>query len=206
MMTKVDVLKMKESFQERNIEIDYYDTREALLEALKVIVGQYNTIGVGNSQSLKVLGITETLSAMGKTVYDKTLFSSKHEITKVKKLALTSDCYISSANAISLDGKIVNVDHSGNRVAAITYGPEKVLLIVGTNKIEKTEQDAIKRALNVATPLNAKRAKRNPPCTRGEACSYCVQSERVCNYVSIIRGQHQKGRMKILVMDEPLGY
>ncbi len=124
----------------------------------------------------------------------------------MKKLALTSDCYISSCNALSLDGKIVNVDHSGNRVAAIAYGPERVLIVVGVNKMASNEAEAIKRALTVATPQNAVRACRKPPCTLGESCSECTQEERVCNYVSVIRGQHIAGRMKVMLLNEELGY
>lgn len=132
--------------------------------------------------------------------------SVKSEMEHLKKMALVSDCYITSCNAFSKDGRIVNVDHSGNRVAAITHGPDRVLIIVGMNKLVNTEKDAINRALTVATPLNAKRAKIDSPCSRNEPCEGCTQINRVCNYVSIIKGQHYPGRMKLLIMNEDLGF
>ncbi len=88
----------------------------------------------------------------------------------------------------------------------MTYGPERVLIIASAKKMENTEKDAIKRALTVATPLNAKRAKIGSPCSYKEGCEQCTQSVRVCNYVSIIRGQHCSGRMKLLIIDENLGF
>ena len=126
---------------------------------------------------------------------------TKQWLIQLKRLS-----YITSCNAFSKDGRIVNVDHSGNRVAAMTFGPERVLIIVGMNKLENTEKNAIKRALTVATPLNANRAKIDSPCSRNESCENCTQSNRVCNYISIIRGQHYPGRMKLLILNENLGY
>lgn len=193
-------------FEERNIEAEYFQSRNELINSVKNEISNHKTIGIGNSQTLKSLKISEMAIEMGKTVFDKTLANTTEEIKQLKKHALISDCYITSCNAFSKDGRIVNVDHSGNRVAAMTYGPERVLIIVGMNKLENTEKDAIKRALTVATPLNATRAKIDSPCSRNESCEGCTQSNRVCNYISIIRGQHYPGRMKLLIVNENLGF
>lgn len=114
--------------------------------------------------------------------------------------------YITGSNAITEDGKIINVDHSGNRVAAMTYGPDRVLIVVGKNKLVQNEQAGIKRALNHATPLNAKRAGIKSPCSEGRSCDACEQTVRVCNYISIIRGQHLKGRMKVMMLNDSIGF
>ncbi|MBI9014683.1 MAG: lactate utilization protein [Clostridiales bacterium] len=197
---------IKKNYENRNIEFEYYENREELLLAVKSEMKLYNSIGIGNSQTLKGLKVSEMAISMDKTVYDKTLASTQEDIRKTKKEALTAECYISSCNALTRDGKIINIDHSGNRVAAITYGPERVLLIVGSNKLADNEQEGIRRALKIATPLNAKRAKINSSCSRGESCDTCNQEIRVCNYISVIRGQYVKGRMKVFMIDESLGF
>jgi len=197
---------IQEQFEQRNIEFEYFKNREDLSTAIENEVKSYDSIGIGNSKTLKALNVSELATSLNKTVYDKTLVSTIEDIKRIKKEALTAECYISSCNALTKDGKIINVDHSGNRVAAITYGPERVLLIVGSNKLAENEQEGIRRALKVATPLNAKRAEINSPCSRGESCDRCSQEVRVCNYISVIRGQYVKGRMKVFMIDESLGF
>lgn len=206
MTLKVEIDAIKRTFEERNIEIEFYNSRMDMINSIKSELCNHNTIGIGNSQTLKALKISEMAVEMGKIVFDKSLADGADEVNELKRKALMSDCYVTSCNAFSKDGRIVNVDHSGNRVAAMTYGPKRVLIIVSENKLEDTEKDAVKRALTVATPLNAKRAKIDSPCSRGESCLLCTQSVRVCNYLSIIRGQHKAGRMKLLVINEELGF
>lgn len=197
---------MIENFKDRNIEVSYYNSREKLISDLTNILNDYNTIGIGNSVTLKSLRVTELAKSLGKTVYDKTIASSKEESKLLKLKALTSECYVSSCNAIAIDGKIINVDHSGNRVAAITYGPERVIIIAGSNKIVKTQRAGVQRSLKKATPLNAKRAGIESPCSLGRDCKECTADTRVCNYISIIRGQNVKGRMTVMLIDEEIGF
>ncbi len=190
----------------RNIDFELFQTREDLIQRLLKLTEPFETIGIGNSQTLKAMDVSKSLSKQGKVVYDKTYASDKNEVRRLKKQALTADCYITSTNALSMNGELVNVDHSGNRVAAMTYGPDKVIVIATTNKLVENEGAAIKRALQTATPKNARRAGIESPCSIGEPCAKCDQSVRVCNYLSIIRGQHEKGRMVVLLLEEELGF
>lgn len=201
---KID--QLKQNFENRHIELLYYEDRLALLHDLTEFVMPHESIGIGNSKTLKELQISHHISSMSKTVFDKTLVEDKEEITKIKKLALTASCYVTGSNAITEDGKIINVDHSGNRVAAMTYGPDQVIVIVGINKVVKDEKAGIQRVLTEATPMNAKRAGIASPCSQGLGCDQCQQDVRVCNYLSVIRGQHVKGRMKVLLLNEKLGF
>ncbi len=201
-----EINEIKTNFEMRNIEFEYFESDEDLIDYIKNETLKFRNIGIGNSQTLKRLKITDTLIEMHKTVFDKTLGSNSEAIKVLKKKALLSDCYISSSNAISKDGIIVNVDHSGNRVAAMTYGPERVLIIVGINKIVQNEKEAINRALKVATPQNALRSKIPSPCSTGGTCLECNQTIRVCNHISIIRGQNEIGRMKVMLLNESLGF
>lgn len=202
----MNIEELKHNFTNRNIEFEYFKTRFDLVESVKREISQVHSIGIGNSQTLKELNISSIATLMNKIVYDKTLCKNKEDIKRVKKLALTSECYITSSNAITVDGKIVNVDHSGNRIAAMTFGPERVLIIVTTNKITKNESEGIQRVLNKATPMNARRAGIQSPCSINAGCLDCTQEVRVCNHLSIIRGQSEPGRMKIMLLNDELGF
>lgn len=116
------------------------------------------------------------------------------------------DWYITGTNAISIEGHLVNIDHSGNRVAAMIYGPEKVIVVIGTNKIVNTLDEAVKRVKNISAPANAKRAGLNPPCIELGECIDCKSSERACNNFVVIEGQAVKGRMTVLIVNESLGF
>jgi len=194
------------NLKSRNIDFKYCESRSQVIDLLEELTKSYKSIGIGNSQTLKAIGASQHLMDLDKTVYDKTYGHDKTEIRKLKKLALTADCYITSSNAIAMTGELVNVDHSGNRVAAMTYGPDKVIVIVTTNKVVENEKSAITRALKTATPLNAKRANIKSPCSQGNPCSQCSQDVRVCNYLSIIRGQHEKDRMMLVLLNDELGF
>ena len=164
------------------------------------------TVGIGNSRTLKTLEISKLLVEKGFQVYDKTQATSNRKIKKLKKKALIADWYISSTNAVSMDGHLVNIDHSGNRVAALTYGPDKVIVVIGKNKITPDLEKAVKRARLHAAPLNAKRAGYNPPCLEIKECVDCKSSERVCYNLSIIEGQNDPYRMNIIIINDELGF
>jgi L-lactate utilization protein LutB len=194
------------NLKQRNIDAFYFDDIQQANEKIIELIPNHCTVGFGNSQTLKNMNITKLLSDRGCIVYDKTIAENKDEITKLKKKSLLADWYITGTNAISLQGQLVNIDHSGNRVAAMIYGPDKVIVVVGTNKIVDSLDDAIKRARNTAAPANAKRAGLNPPCISIGACVDCRSAERACNNLVVIEGQHVKDRMKVFIINESLGY
>jgi len=194
------------NFQQRKIAVKWFNSFEEITHYLSSEIPMDASIGIGNSQTLKKMKILEAFLTKGNVVYDKTIGKTHEEVKSLKRKALLTDYYISSANAISEDGRIINIDHSGNRVAAMHYGPEKVFLIIGKNKIESTYVEALKRARNIAAPLNAKRARMNPPCVKVGKCVDCLSQERVCNFISIIEGQHVEGRLTVLIANEEAGF
>lgn len=198
--------KLLTNFRLRNIEVSYFDTIEEAANMILKLIPVECTVGIGHSATLQKMNITNLLIERGNIVYDKELAKSKEECKILKKKALLTDWYISGSNAISVDGRIVNVDHSGNRVAAITFGPENVIIVVGKNKIVNSVEEAIHRVKNIACPLNAKRAGFNPPCVSLNKCADCISQERVCNSLSIIEGQSDKNRMKLFIINDELGY
>ena len=205
-MDAITMNKLSDNFRIRNIEVTYFKCLEEVKSHILDIVPINSTVGIGHSDTLQGMDMTNALIARGTIVFDKELARDKDEGKALKRKALTADWYITGSNAISADGRIVNIDHSGNRVAAMTYGPEKVIIVVGKNKIVDTLEDAINRAKNIASPLNAKRAGYRPPCVVLNKCVDCTSKERVCNYLSIIEGQSDCNRMKILIADNDCGY
>lgn len=195
-----------ENFKLRNIQVSYFNTLEEVKEDILNAIPVECSIGIGHSATLQTMRITEILTGRGNHVYDKELAENREECKVIKKKALTADWYITGSNAVSIDGRIVNVDHSGNRVAAISYGPDNVIIVVGKNKIVETIDDAIKRVKNTASPLNAKRAGYNPPCVMLNKCVDCTSKERVCNSLSVIEGQADKNRMRLFIVNEDYGF
>ena len=122
----IDFKLLKNTFRKRNINVLFCETFDESKEIVLDRIPHKSTIGIGHSQTLQNMRITETLIERGNTVFDKELGKDKAETTKLKKKALLADYYITGSNAVSEDGRIVNIDHSGNRVAALAFGPDKV--------------------------------------------------------------------------------
>lgn len=194
------------SFKLRNIEVSTFNTLQEAKEEILRLIPEDKTVGIGHSATLEAMNISRELDNRGNTVFDKTKAATKEESKVLKKKALLADWYITGSNAVSAEGHIVNIDHSGNRVAAMTYGPDYVIVVVGINKITPNLEAAIQRAKNEASPRNAKRAGFNPPCVQLGTCIDCSSSEKVCNYISITQGQHYKDRMKLFIVNENLGF
>ncbi|WP_066507055.1 lactate utilization protein [Abyssisolibacter fermentans] len=201
---KYDVLI--KNLNSRNINAYYCkDTKETNKKILDMIPNK-TTVGIGNSKTLKTMNISKKLLDRGNIVYDKTLAKDKDEIIQLKKKSLLTDWYITGTNAVSMQGHLVNIDHSGNRVAAMIYGPDKVIVVIGKNKIVESLEAAKDRARNHAASLNAKRAGYNPPCLKVGKCVDCKSKERVCFNHVVIEGQYDHERMTVLIVDEELGF
>jgi len=198
--------QINNNFSKRNIEAYYFKNLDEVKEKILSTIPKDNTVGFGNSGTLKQMDISNELFKRGNIVYNKTLAQSKKETVRLKKKALLSDWYLTGTNAISTEGHIVNIDHSGNRVAAMLYGPDNVIIVIGKNKVEESLEEAINRAKNTAAPLNAKRAGYNPPCVELNECIDCNSKERVCNSLVIIEGQAKKNRIKLYIIDQELGF
>ncbi len=206
MMNKNEIAKIINNFQKRNIQASYYKNLDEAKSRILELIPAGSSIGIGNSRTLKRMNISTELTNKGYKVLDKTLAKTKEESLELKRKSLLTDWYLTGTNAVSSEGHIVNIDHSGNRVAAMIYGPKKVIIIVGINKITDTLREAVQRAKNIAAPLNAKRAGFNPPCVELNKCIDCSSEERVCNSLVTIEGQADKDRIKVFIVGEELGF
>ncbi len=205
-MDEIMKLEIIKNFKSRNINVAFFETLEDVKNRIIEMVPADCSVGIGNSKTLKELDISGILRTRGTNVFDKTLAENQEETIRMKKKSLLADWYITGTNAISKEGHIVNIDHSGNRVAAMIYGPDNVIVVVGKNKICDTLDDAVQRVRNVSAPMNARRAGYNPPCLKAGKCVDCKTDERVCFNLVIIEGQFAKDRMKLFIINEELGF
>jgi len=205
-MSDSRINRLIRNLKQRNIDAFFLESFYEVNEKLLQMIPTDCTVGIGHSITVQNSGIIEKLEERGNVVFDKTKAINKEEGKHIKKKALIADWFITGTNAISLEGHIVNIDHSGNRVAAMVFGPDNVVIVVGINKITDSLSEAIFRARNVASPMNAKRAGFNPPCVELNKCVDCKSRDRVCNSVVIIEGQETKGRMKVFIVNESTGF
>jgi L-lactate utilization protein LutB len=131
---------------------------------------------------------------------------SPEESVEVRRQGLTADVMIASSNAITMDGKLVNLDGSGNRIAAMAFGPKKVILVVGMNKVAPDLETAMARVKHYAAPVNVIRIGFKNPCAETGLCADCKSPQRICNMWSIIEGHTVKGRIHVKLVGENLGY
>lgn len=198
----VDFAKIKQSLLECGYEVSLFASAENAVEYLKTVING-KSVGIGGSMSVKQMCLYDEL-AKTNNVYWHWASASPAEALK---LAKDAQIYISSVNAISENGEIVNIDGNCNRVTSISYGHEKVYLIVGENKICKDLESAIYRARNVASPLNAKRLGAATPCAKNaDKCYDCNSKGRICKELSILLRRPSAQSIEVLLIAENLGY
>jgi len=179
---------------------------EAVQEILKQITPGMK-IGIGGSVTLRELGILEKLEAQGYTVYNHWKPGlSRESMLEIRKSQMTSDLFLSSVNAVTLNGELVNIDGIGNRVNSTVFGPGKVVLVAGYNKIVDDVQEGIKRIKNVAAPLNAKRLNIDVPCAKLGKCVECNSPNRICRVIVIHERKPSLTEMLVILVGEELGF
>ena len=161
----------------------------------------------GGTMTVRDLEIPQMLRERGTIdVWDRDLVETPEEKQEMYLRAFRADYYLSSANAISEDGVIVNIDGNGNRVAAITWGPQHVIFVVGMNKVAQDPEAALKRARSTASPINAARFDIQTPCQLDGQCHNCNSPQSICNYIHFLRNSSKPGRIIVILVGENLGY
>ena len=198
--------RVVKALESRNMEAYYVKTKEAALAKALELIPEGSSISWGGTMSAQEIGLTDALHKGNYDVYDREQVETREEKEKIAHQALNCDFFIGSTNALSEDGVLVNVDGNANRVAAFAYGPKNVLLIVGMNKVVKTEVDAMSRARNEAAPINAQRFGVNTPCVKNGSCFNCKSPQCICCQILITRFSKVPKRTKIILVDENLGF
>ena len=198
--------RMIKNLKRRNMEAFYCKTSEETIQKVLELIPDGSSITWGGSMTIRDMGIPDALRKKGTyEVLDRDLVEGNEEKVQMYVRAFTTDVYLSSANAISEDGVIVNIDGNGNRVAAITWGPKKVIFIIGLNKVAQTVEAALARARSTASPTNAARFDIKTPCQVDGVCHNCKSPESICNYVHFLRNSPH-GKHTVILVDENLGY
>lgn len=195
------------ALKKNGFDAHFFSTGEEAKKGIMGMISGLETFGVGGSDTVRSMGIVDELSSMGKTVYDhwkKDL--SREESMNCRLNQGRCDCFLCSANAISVTGEIVNIDGAGNRVAASMFGPKKVVIIAGMNKVTTDLDSAMKRAKEVAAPLRAKDFNIKPPCVETGVCSDCHSPQRICNITAILHRKPMLIDMSVVLVSENLGY
>lgn len=198
--------KLIPNLEKRNFEVYYCSNKtEAAKKALELI-DKNGTISWGGSKTVSELDLINTLKDNGYKLIDRDLASTPEERAEIMKQSLLANTFLTSSNAITEDGILVNIDGLGNRVAAMCFGPDNVIIIAGMNKLCKTVEDAEYRVQNVAAVKNAERfGLTKTGCSKGK-CVNCLSDECMCSYVVKTRRSKIKGRIKIILVGEDLGF
>lgn len=209
----VIVEKLIKNLEERKFEAYYCDNKSEANEKIKELIKDNSSVSWGGSKSIEELGIKDYLYNGNYTIVDRDKSNSLEERQDLMRKAFFVDYYLTSSNALSLDGTLVNIDGMGNRVAAMCFGPKNVIVVISINKVCKNLEQARERARNYASILNAERFSMNPngkkmktPCVNTGFCGDCKSDDCICSYIVETRFSMQKNRIKVIVVGEELGF
>lgn len=204
---RIHVDEAVKSLQAHGFEARFFETRD---DAVRFIMDQAETcrtVGVGGSKTVRALGVLELLENAGKTVYDNwKLKAGTSEELQCRKAQMTADLFLSSANAVTMTGEIVNKEASGNRTNSMTFGPQHVIIVVGLNKIVPDIGAAFDRIEHIAAPVRAMGMRRKTPCVQTGVCMDCDSPERICCITSILHRKPYFTKITVAILNENLGY
>jgi len=198
--------KMIKNLERRHFEAYFCKTAEEAVRKVLDIIPEGSSVTWGGSMTIRDMGLTKALHEGNYNVTDRDGAKDRDEAQEIYRKAFSCDYYLSSANAISEDGVIVNIDGNGNRVAAITFGPKRVVFVVGLNKVAQDVPSALARARSTASPINAARFDIKTPCQADGVCHNCNSPESICNYIHFLRNSHPVRRHVVVLVGEDLGY
>ena len=190
----------------RHFDAWYCDTKEEALTKALELIPEGSTVGWGGALSAQQIGLMDALNKGNYAAIDRDRCTTPEEKAQAAKDSMFADFFLTGANALSLDGQMVNIDGAGNRVSAIIFGPKNVLVIAGMNKVVDDLDAAVNRARTVAAPMNKQRFDPNTPCAVTGSCADCKVEGCICNHIVITRHCRPVGRIKFILVGEPLGF
>lgn len=195
------------NLQRNNIAGYFVKDKEELLQLMDALMKNGEKVGCGDSVTLEETGVFDFVRSNDFDFYNKHrsgLTSDEKRAIYLKNFEV--DTFLTGTNAITLDGKLFNIDGNGSRVAPMLYGPKQVIVVVGINKLVETVDDAVCRARQIAAPLDAKRLKKGTPCTKLDKCIDCRHEQRICNDFVLITRQFVKNRIKVIIVNQAYGF
>jgi L-lactate utilization protein LutB len=199
--------RVVKALQNRRFEAWYMESPGEAADKVISLIPKTDTVSWGGSLTVAALGIQERLAKEGYQVLDRDTAKSPEERTEIIRRSLLCDTFLTSSNAISEDGQLVNIDGNGNRVAAMTFGPRQVIVVAGMNKVVKTLEDAYSRARTIAGPLNQQRfPSHKAPCNETGSCANCSGPDSICTFIVHTRLCKPAGRIKVILVGKDLGF
>ena len=195
--------KVIKGLASRNMTGYYAGSREAALRLALALVGEGASVAMGGAMSAHEIGLVDALKAGNYSFIDRDAYEDKRAAMLA---AYDADVFLSSVNALTEDGQLVNIDGNANRVSAICQGPKKVVFIVGMNKVCPDLDSAMKRARNVAAPINAQRFGLDTPCCKTGSCMDCKSPDTICCQFLITRYSRHKDRIHVILVNDNLGF
>ncbi len=194
------------NLRSRHFDACYCATKEEALQAALAWIPEGASVSWGGTMSADQIGLTAALQGGQYQIIDRSQCQTTEERDAVYHAALSADVYLTGANALSLDGQMVSIDGTGNRVAAIVYGPKTILVIAGMNKVCDDLDAAVTRARTVAAPMNCQRfTGKTTPCAVTGICGDCKNEDCICNQILITRNCRPAGRIRFILVGEDLG-
>lgn len=195
--------KVIKGLESRNMKGYYADNREDALRLALELIPEKSSVTMGGAMSAHEIGLVEALKEGDYNFIDRDNAEDKRAAMLA---AYDADFFLTSANAMTEDGVMVNIDGNSNRVSAIAQGPKHVLVIVGMNKVCPDVDTAMKRARNVAAPINAQRFGLNTPCAKTGSCMNCKSPDTICCQFLITRYSRHEGRIHVILVNDSLGF
>jgi hypothetical protein len=218
MKTKNDHLKesrrrqartLIKNFQKRGIEGAFFETRAEAVQDICAAIPAGALVGLGGSETVIESGLLDALRNMDIRLLDRYRPGvGKEEVDEMRMQGLLADVFVMSSNAVCADGRLVNIDGTGNRVAALVFGPKRVVVIAGMNKVAADLETAVARARNTAAAANSLRIGADTPCSHTGFCQdpHCHPPQRICCQLVITEGGMVPGRIRVVLVNEDLGY
>lgn len=195
------------NLKKHDFDAVFVQTAAEARERILAMVEPYDSFGFGGSDTVRALGLVEALREKGKTVYDHWQAGlSKEADLEIRLQQGRSDCFLCSANAVSLTGEVVNVDGIGNRTAAMSFGPRKVIVAAGVNKLTPDLPSALRRVKEVAAPMRARSLGMKTPCAETGICSDCSAPQRICRITTILERRPLLTDMTIILIGRSMGF
>lgn len=192
--------------EKRHMNGYYCSTKEEALSLALSMMPEGSSISWGGSETIKEVGLLDALYEKNAyTLYDRDK-AAPDERDEILRRSYFADFYLMSSNAITLEGELINIDGNGNRISALIFGPKKVIMLVGMNKVVPNVEAGMGRIKNVASPQNAIRLNRQTPCGIAGTCNNCLSPDCMCMHTVITRNSRESDRIHVILVGESLGY
>lgn len=197
-------LKVVEALKKRHFDAYYCQTAKEAVAQVLDLIPEGDVVAWGGSMTMQETGILDAVKERYEVI-DRAAAADREEATAMMRRALTSDTFLMSSNAVTEDGQLLNIDGTGNRCAALIFGPKSVIVVAGMNKVVKTVADAESRARNIAAPMNAQRFGISTPCSSNGACADCISPDCICANMVRTRISKPAGKIKVVLVGEDYG-